>query len=66
MKKIVLGFITVCLSICALAFAGCSVFADPHDGKCDICGKKTNQRYAGKETCWDCYWDIQKYWEETH
>lgn len=60
-----LGFVALCLSFVFL-FAGCSVFADPNDGRCDICGKKTSHVYAGKECCWDCYYDIQDNWNKSY
>lgn len=60
----------VLLIVCVISFISrCSSClnkdnSDPHDGKCDICGRTAVGEYAGHEMCGSCWMDMQENWYE--
>lgn len=60
----------VLLIICVISFMNrCSSClnkdnSNPHDGKCDICGRVAVGKYADHEVCGSCWMNMQKNWYE--
>ena len=60
----------VVLIICVISFMNrCSSClnkdnSNPHDGKCDICGRVAVGKYADHEICGSCWMNMQENWYE--
>lgn len=65
-NKIIATIVSIILVVLIIRACSPDEKVNSYDGKCDTCGRKTDQRYAGHEICWKCYENMNKEWYKNH